>query len=251
MEAGAGGGGETCQSVGAVVNRDKAIVVMQCAASKARDAGTFRTRDGKPVCFVAHPEWAPAGDGKHYARPDDDAGDGQSWREKLEECNRRRDGDNPLGLKQASDLYSNPVYGALRERLGAERFFILSAGWGLARSDFLLPDYNITFSNNSSKASKRDWGRDDCLFKDVSMLPDDTDAPVLFFGGKSYHGQFAELTKHVQAPRVIYFTGKNPPGFPGCRLMRFETTTRTNWQYECADAFLAGELRLPEECGDG
>ena len=255
MEAGAGDGGGACQSVGAVVNLDEAVVVMQCAASKAHCAGTFKAPDGRRVCFVAHPERAPADGVVCYARPDDDAGGGETWRDKLREYNRRQGGDNPLGLKQASELYSNPVYGDLRERLGAERFFILSAGWGLARSDFLLPDYNITFSyippEKKQEHCRRYWERDANLFKDFSMLPDDTDAPVLFFGGKGYRGPFAELTSGVQAPRDIFFTGKKTPDVPGCRLVRFETTTNTNWQYECAKAFLNGTLQLPEEFSDG
>jgi hypothetical protein len=30
--------------------------------------------------------------------------------------------------------------------------------------------------------------------------------------------------------------------FDGCKLIRFETRARTNWQYECAAAFLRGNL---------
>jgi hypothetical protein len=30
---------------------------------------------------------------------------------------------------------------------------------------------------------------------------------------------------------------------PGYELRRFETRTRTNWQYECANAFLDGALQ--------
>src|SRR5258708_3736621 len=32
-------------------------------------------------------------------------------------------------------------------------------------------------------------------------------------------------------------------GFAGCDFRRFDTTRRTNWRYECANAFLHGDSR--------
>jgi hypothetical protein len=59
------------------------IVLIQCAASKAVNAGHLVTADRKPVTFVAHPEIAPK-DNRFYARPDDDTREGgKSWREVL------------------------------------------------------------------------------------------------------------------------------------------------------------------------
>ena len=78
------------------------IVVIQCAARKSRNAGHLVTTDGKPVTFVAHPEIAPTTD-KLYARPDDDAGGGKSWRDILLAYNRQPDG-NPLGLLDKSPV---------------------------------------------------------------------------------------------------------------------------------------------------
>jgi hypothetical protein len=36
----------------------------------------------------------------------------------------------------------------------------------------------------------------------------------------------------------------NAPHFGDCVFKRFETTTRTNWHYECANALIAGKLSV-------
>jgi hypothetical protein len=54
------------------------IVVIQCAASKAHNAGHLLTPAGVPVTFVAHTEIAPVDDEHVHARPDDHCGNYQS-----------------------------------------------------------------------------------------------------------------------------------------------------------------------------
>jgi hypothetical protein len=67
----------------------------------------------------------------------------------------------------------------------------------------------------------------------------------VFFGSKEYVPLFASLTgAAVKAERIVYYNSVTPPSAPGCKLVRFETRTRTNWQYECASAFLRGKLVL-------
>jgi hypothetical protein len=121
------------------------IVVIQCAASKAHGAGHFLTPAGVPVTFVAHPKIAPVDDQHLYARPDDDCGSGKSWRDVLLDYNNAPRG-NPLGLLPAYRLYENPVYERLGDKVGIANVYILSAGWGLIRADFLTPYCDITFS---------------------------------------------------------------------------------------------------------
>jgi len=122
------------------------IVVIQCAGSKFADACSLKEEDGRPVQFVAQPKCAPK-DGVFYARPDD-VSDGMTWRDKLLRYNQT--GANPLGLRRAIDLYRPPIYGALAVALPASDLFILSAGWGLIRADFLTPAYDITFSTQAA-----------------------------------------------------------------------------------------------------
>jgi hypothetical protein len=123
------------------------IVVIQCAATKRSKAGRLITRDGKPVDFIAHPELAPTEPTKIYVRPDDISDRGISWRQQLCKYNEAQSA-NPLRLLPAYQLYENKTYRLLVGRFGIENVYILSAGWGLIRSDFLTPHYDITFSQS-------------------------------------------------------------------------------------------------------
>ncbi len=216
------------------------IVVIQCAGRKAEGAAYLRNRDGRRVMFVADPQSAPRDDRKVYARPDDDVGDGETWRDKLEACNRAP-GNNPFGLLPAWRLYSNDAYRLLYDRYGAENLYILSAGWGLIRSDFLTPNYDITFSNQADRLTRR---RDRDRYEDFQMLPEDAAGPILFFAGKAYVDLAGALTKRVKGEKYLFYNSAVAPRAPGFRLRRYKTTTRTNWHYECAKAFVAGAIDL-------
>jgi hypothetical protein len=214
------------------------IVVIQCAGSKRQNAGFLKTKDGRPVSFVAHPELAPAAVGCVYARPDDTSDAEGTWRDQLLAYNASP-GNNPLGLLPAFELYENDIYRALVKQLGVENTYILSAGWGLIDAAFLTPAYDITFSaqaDNFVRRRKRD------TFCDFSLLPANTNEQVVCFGSKEYVPLFAALTDAVSGERIIFYNFATPPSAPGCKLVRFETRIRTNWQYGCAAAFLRGDL---------
>jgi hypothetical protein len=212
------------------------IVVIQCAARKRSDAGRLRRADGKPVVFVAQPNLAPPDDGVAYARPDDVSEGGMSWRESLLNYNAAPH-DNSLGLCPAYLLYQNKIYVRLVNRFGPENVYILSAGWGLVRADFLTPYYDITFSP-SAEAYKRRYRADS--YSDFRMLPDQMDQEIVFFGGKDYLPLFCSLTTAVRTKRTIFYNSAKTPRVNSCALERFATATRTNWHYECANAFLDG-----------
>jgi hypothetical protein len=80
-------------------------------------------------------------------------------------------------------VYGNKVYERLADHFGGQKVFILSAGWGLIRADFLTPYYDITFSQ-SADAYKRRKKTD--RYADFCMPPGDTDDDIFFFGGKDY-----------------------------------------------------------------
>jgi hypothetical protein len=214
------------------------IVVIQCAGSKRKSAGFLKTQDGRPVLFVAHPELAPAPANCVYARPDDTSDAGGTWRDWLLAYNANP-GNNPFGLLAAFELYENDIYRALVKQFGIEKTYILSAGWGLIDAAFLTPAYDITFStkaDNFVRRRKRD------PFCDVSLVPANTMEQVVFFGSKEYVPLFATLTGGVKGERMVFYNSVTLPSALGCKLVRFETRTRTNWQYECAAAFLRGNL---------
>jgi hypothetical protein len=214
------------------------IAVIQCAASKRPDAGHLVGASGKLVDFVAQPQIAPRDPDRVYARPDDLCEDGTSWRQLLLKYNHDPDG-NPLRLCQAYQLYENKSYGRLVDRFGWRNVYILSAGWGLIRADFLTPFYDVTFSQSADAYKRR---RKTDRYDDFRMLPDDTQDDIVFFGGKDYLPLFCSLTDTIRSRKTVFFNSSSVPRLDGCTLKRFETTTRTNWHYECANAFLDGTI---------
>ena len=48
----------------------------------------------------------------------------------------------------------------------------------------------------------------------------------------------------VRGTRIVFYNSANAPRMNGCKLRCFETTTRTNWHYECANAFIAGSINI-------
>lgn len=217
------------------------IAVIQCAANKRVDAGYFHHANGRAVQFVADPSKITSSDRYVFARPDDIAREGVSWRDLLVQYNLSPN-KNPYALLPAIDLYTNECYRKLASKVGRGNTYILSAGWGLISADFLTPVYDITFSGAADPCKRRRRGD---VYRDLRMLPA-AEVPVLFFGGKDYVSLFCELTSHVKGPRIVFYNSSKPPAAVNCRLHRFDTSTRTNWHYECARAFIEGRLRLPE-----
>jgi hypothetical protein len=216
------------------------IAVIQCAATKRPDAGHLVTAAGKPVYFVADPEAAPVAPTCVYARPDDLSDSGASWRSVLLAYNKAPN-ENPLGLYSAYELYQNKVYERLADNYKVENVYILSAGWGLIRADFLTPNYDITFSPIADLYKKR---RKTDQYNDFNMLTSDTDQVILFFGGKDYLPLFGRLTDTIRSTKIVFYNSSSAPRLNGCTLRRFETATRTNWHYECANALLDGMIRI-------
>jgi hypothetical protein len=212
------------------------IVVIQCAATKRKDAGCLVSASGTPVVFVARPELAPASSAHLYARPDDPSGNGKSWREMLSAYNERPD-NNPLGLYPAYRLYENRAYGRLVDAFGLENVYILSAGWGLIGAAFLTPYYDITFSPSAEGYKRR---RKTDRYRDVCLLPANENSEIVFLGGKDYVPLFCSLTSAVRNKRTVFYNSAFPPDAPGCTTKKFATSTRTNWHYECANALING-----------
>ena len=211
-------------------------VVLQCAAGKQPNAGTLRTRDGKPVHFRAHPEHLPPGPDVHYAHPDGPSDQGGTWRDVLAHYNRDP-GGNPLGLLRAADLYKHPVYRGLDRSPRITDLMILSAGWGLLSADWLTPDYDITFSP-SAGPEKRRMKRD--RFDDWAQVDLSGQEPLVFLGGTAYFDLFVQLTAGYTGRRVAIYNSTTVPSAPGVEAVRFETSARTNWHYGAAKALLEG-----------
>jgi hypothetical protein len=213
------------------------IVVIQCAATKRPGAGCLVSASGRPVCFVAKPELAPADTEYVHARPDDLSDNGRSWRQVLLEYNEHPV-SNPLGLYRARELYANPIYAKLAESF-RENLYILSAGWGLINAECLTPYYDIAFSSAAEDYKRRRQGDP---YEDLSMPPHLLDEEIVFLGGKDYVPLFCSITASARNRRTVFFNSQRSPDAPGCILKRFATATRTNWHYACASAFLEGRI---------
>lgn len=217
-------------------------IVIQCAGSKNSSAGHFMTTAGRRIEFVAQPDAAPQSNEILYARPDDWSDQhGRSWRDLISDYNAHPR-NNPFGLFPAYLLYSNDAYRVLVRRFGSENVYILSAGWGLIRSDFLTPWYDITFKHDADAYKRR--GRND-KYSDFCHLTDPNEE-VLFFGGKDYLPLFCQLTQSVRAPRIVFYNSRITPSAPGCVLKRYETSMRTNWHYACGRDFAEGKINAAD-----
>ncbi len=196
--------------------------------------------NGRHVTFVAHPELHPQPRSRALFRPDDGIpSTSTTWRQHLLAYNRR--GSNPEGLLQAALLYSPPIYKALLNATGAEAFYILSAGWGLIRSGFLVPDYDITFSSQAKPWKRR---RTPDRFDDFAQLFEaDVRAgeTIYFFGGREYLHLYYQLTRALPARKVVYYASKAIVNEPGYQYIRYGPSG-TNWHYRCASDFLHGRI---------
>jgi hypothetical protein len=142
------------------------------------------------------------------------------------------------GIRSEIQQFSLHFWGGTRrlvESFGIEKTYILSAGWGLISSSFLTPYYDITFSHS---ADRYKWRKRGDKYRDFCPIPNDTDEPIVFLGGKDYLWLFTTLTGQISASKTVFYNSARAPVAPGCALQRFETTTRTSWHYECADALL-------------
>lgn len=222
-------------------------IIIQCAKSKQRDAGSFSTpleTIKRTIKFVAAPSQAPKNRDYLHARPDDVCeGQSHTWRDRLVEYNEtyQNKGENPDDLLPAYQLYTNPAYGALVDKFGAENVFILSAGWGLVGANFLLPDYDITFSGakNVKAFAKRQKGDS---YKDFNQLPDDGTESI-FLGGQAYQPLLCDLMAAHKSKKTIFYKGTTEPRLPrDFKLKRYDAKRSTNWHYSCVNDLVAGRI---------
>jgi len=145
---------------------------------------------------------------------------------------------NPLGLLPAYLLYAPDAYSALVDRFGVKRVFILSAGWGLIPASFLTPYYDITFSALADAWKRR---RKEDRYADFCLMGDDGDE-IIFLGGKEYLPLFCRLTAPLKGRKRVFFNSSDCPDLPASFTpVRYRTTIRTNWHYQCARDLIAGK----------
>ena len=80
-------------------------------------------------------------------------------------------------------------------------------------------------------------------YRDLCRLPPDEESPIVFLGGKNHVPLFCALTSRARGERTVFYNGA-PPEAPGCTLVLYRTSTKTNWHYECAEALVEGRLHV-------
>jgi hypothetical protein len=226
-------------------------VVIQCAAGKDEVAGRFRTHNGRAVYFVANPELCKNTTEVMYARPDDRSDDpGLSWRDRLVQYEKTSRKDNAFHLPEAYLLYKHKAYRDLVRRFGCEHVFILSAGWGLIRADYLTPPYDITFNKRAKQQNPPAFCNSTVGYEYFQQIPRGGTGPIVFLGGRDYHILFSELTAPLNRGRIVYIragesnsTWRATPKFE-FDWRPFRVAALTNWHYQCADALATGKLTI-------
>jgi hypothetical protein len=202
-------------------------VVMVCARGKNKSKFTQHPN----VNFVANPnlanEFIPDGINQE---------DNITWRQYL------IDNQNDSNLLESYNLYKRNEYRCLYNKYNND-FYILSAGWGLVKSEFKLPDYDITFSNTAQPRNKRNNNLiDKHIYNDFYQLTVNDDEDIIFIGSPDYISLFIKLTQNLKNRKIIYWKRISPKPTPiqlpipnNTFLYRFyNTNTRTNWQYQLA-----------------
>lgn len=223
------------------------IIIIQCAKRKGKDkdkkkgAPRFIDDQGNTVLFVADSSNAQRETAEKCAHPDEVSPNGETWRKRLDAYNTqfKTSGKNPFGLLAASELYFEKIYSALSAKYGSDNVYILSAGWGLVRSDYLLPHYDVTFSEKASSLSRRvnigDWKDHNHLLRDGR---DGVRTDVLV--GLRYLDLFYALTSHVidKSEVVVHYKSGQTPKRPGYSYRHFEGAKSTTWYYSPANDLL-------------
>lgn len=151
-------------------------------------------------------------------------------------------------LLPASELYVSKSFKTLTEKFKDRRgdLYILSAGWGIVRSDFKLPLYDITFSA-VGKTNQRKIGVQGCDIDNhwknvkefnhlIEDIGEDSKIPIVFVGGKGYMKRFYYLMNCVKNP--VYILHRSSPlnnNWIFYKIGNGITTAKTNWHYTIAD----------------
>jgi hypothetical protein len=203
-------------------------VIIQCSGTKRPSPIHWQ---GRRVCFVADPTQFPSDSANIYTRPDDRIpGTAQTWRDMVVKQTDASLSD----CCKAADLYKPPIYGELVHAFGYKNCYILSAGWGLIRGDFRLPEYDITFSAVAPAGKRR---RKTDSYQDFNQLKSNND-DVTIFAGLSYLPLIGELMGDYPGQKTVYYKSENFSRQPGFLYRFFKTTRSTNWHYEAATAFV-------------
>ena len=221
-------------------------VVMICAKGKQVNSNIIHLNFNEPITFVAQPN------GVNTFLPDENILHSKmTWRDYV----TKNQGPEIIPFK-SYQLYIHGVYQNLFNFFG-DRLFILSAGWGLVKAEFRLPNYNITFSSSAKPEYKRVFNNLDPPFNDFNDLTynhnvglNSENEDIVFIGSPDYIPLFIKLTQNLKCRKIIYWKRMKPKPIPielpipnNTFLYRFYNTAKNrNWHYELAQKYADGEI---------
>jgi hypothetical protein len=226
------------------------IPVLCCSKSKSRKNFSYKegtTKEDTTVHLVASPNKAPD-DGTLYCTPDDQISDSstKTWRDLVLEQ------DYP-DLVQAYLLYDpknryKDIYKELHKKFD-NYFYIFSAGWGIVRSTYKLPAYNITYSAQGKPWAKRTksmpWNDFNHLRDDVKEGKISSDVEIVLFAGTGYLGPFYKLTSMIKNTKIITHMANGISKRTGYKYIPYCGTDKHTWCYQAADDFCKKGLTAP------
>lgn len=215
----------------------KHVIIIQCSAGK--QFGGEWIENGKKVKFVANPLVAgnpPAG--YVYKKPQDISTNGKKYIDELVEYNKNN--SNPMKLFRAADLYKNETYKQLDLYCDSKgwSFYILSAGWGLIKADYLIPNYDITFTSAAVAYKKKTFHRDTI---GINMMDAKQEQSIFCFVGKSYYEILDATTGVAGGKKYLFYLDKNGNKIMNKRgyvTVPFTYHDGYRWNYACAQDFM-------------
>jgi hypothetical protein len=218
---------------------EKFITVLTCSSDKQNNSEMLYFNNNVPQLIELN---ATIG-----LRPDDlTYVEEYTWREYIE--NNQQNGIIPF---MAYQLYTKNAYCMLRDAF-EDRFFIQSAGFGIVRSNYRLPKYNITFTVNNEINRRNYFPNGQDGYQDFNHLLelDNNREDIVYVGGKSYVKQFIELTRALPNRKVIFYIGSPihnnyinaGENFIFHQYYPENPNQRTNWQYGLARDLAHGHI---------
>lgn len=215
-------------------------IIVMCCASKKKPIGLFRHNnrniDFKAVCEPRNGIYRPYDKIIPKAKT--------SWSDLISSPNVQVDQTN--NLVPAYTMYQNSIYEKLFREFGGN-LYILSAGWGLVKSTFRIPKYNITFSKTDKTPietirSQKDKEFNDEDFNHLKIKPEKR---IIFLGGEEYGKQFVRLTENLKNLKIIcYYNENNCPitlRLPNNTFTAFlwNQGGRRKWHYNLAEELIS------------
>ncbi len=215
-------------------------IIISCCNRKN---GERLLHNGEVIYFVSNVHQVVPNN-KNYFHPDDLVpNEDITWRELISKQELYNN------LQPAHELYRPPIYNSLHHHYG-NNLFIFSAGWGIIRSDFRLPKYNVTYSQNNNIPNYAIRNNGD-VFNDFNHLEGIAlNERIILIAGSDYVLPFCQLTEDLPNEKIIIYKNQillnnnQYLNYGNFQFQHYQTNRRTNWHYEFAQRLINNEIDI-------